>query len=573
MNDMVQHFISSWTLIVIDQTGTVRQAASIPGQESITIGSKIQDRLPWFCLEWLVSQSRSRLVEGAQHKRLLLEIYPEGNGDYYLFFRNVSDYRNVEHLRCEVTDEIISIQKFIDTFYDGVFISDGYGNILVVNDSWCKISGIAKEEVLGKTLPNLVDEGLIPFSITMRSIAQQQQCSAVLQYPRGKKSFATSTPLRNKEGKILRILTNVRDLSELNMLQQELQDITALSEGLQREVKALQAIEQNPHLGLTRSAVMENIYSTLTKVANTDLQLLITGSSGVGKTALAKLVHSIGERSNHGSFIHVNCSALPDTLLESELFGYEQGAYTGAGKGKIGLFDMADKGTLFLDEIGDMPLALQSKLLNVLQEKCFYRIGGRKPIQVDVRIIAATNVNIEERIADGRFREDLYYRLNVVPINIPCLAERREDIPPLISYYLECCNKRYQKDKRISPAVMDIFIKYDWPGNIREIINLIERLIVTVDDPLIEVQHLPKSIRSTPVSDYEKQCLWKSNLSLKENMKELEEKIIDEALANCGSFKEASQKLYIDVATLFRKRKRNPTGKKIHEEESNSKLG
>ena len=557
MNDVVQQFISSWSLIVVDQTGFVRQAEPIPGQGVLALGSNIQEGLPWFRLEWLEHKFCSRLVEGDQHKRLLLEIHPGGKGSYSLFFRNVSDFHSVEHLRCEVTDEIISIQKFIDTFYDGVFISDGFGNILVVNDSWCKISGVAKEEVLGKTLPDLVAEGLIPFSITMRAIAQQQQCSAVLKYPRGKESFATSTPLLNRNGQILRILTNVRDLSELNMLQQELQDVTALSEGLQREVKAMQVIEKNPHLGLTRSAVMENIYSTLTKVANTDLQLLITGSSGVGKTALAKLVHSIGERSNHGNFIHLNCSALPDTLLESELFGYEQGSFTGAVKGKVGVFDLADKGTLFLDEIGDMPLALQSKLLNVLQEKCFYRIGGRKPIQVDVRIIAATNADIEERIADGKFREDLYYRLNVVPINIPRLAERREDIPPLISYYLDCCNKRYQKAKKISPAVMNSFIKYDWPGNIREIINLIERLIVTVDDSVIEVHHLPKSIRHIPANESEKPRLWKRNLSLKESLKELEEKIIEEAIANCNSYKEASQQLDIDVATLFRKRRRN----------------
>jgi len=556
MNDLVQKLMSSWTLIVINESGVVLQAGSIPGQAVITEGVKLQDALPWFRLEWLAHQARCRLIEGTGHKRLLLEIHSSGQEEYCLFFRNTSDYRSVEHLLCEVTDEIISIQKFTDTFYDGVFISDGYGNILVVNNSWCKISGVAKEEVLGKTLNNLVEEGLIPFSITMRAIAQEKQCSAVLQYPRGKKAFATSTPLRNKNGQILRILTNVRDLSELNMLQQELQDVTALSEGLQREVKAMQVIEKNSHLGLTRSAVMEGIYSTLAKVANTDLQLLITGSSGVGKTALAKLVHSIGERSNHGNLIHVNCSALPDTLLESELFGYEQGSFTGATKGKVGVFDIADKGTLFLDEIGDMPLALQSKILNVLQEKCFYRIGGRKPIQVDVRIIAATNVNLEQRIASGKFREDLYYRLNVVPINIPRLAERREDIPPLISYYLDCCNKRYQKNKKISPAVMDFFIKYDWPGNIREIINLMERLIVTVDEPVVDVHHLPKSIRQIPANELEKQSLWKQNISLKETLKELEEKIIEEAIANCDSYKAAAQKLGIDVATLFRKRQR-----------------
>lgn len=549
--------MSSWALIVMDQAGVIQQPCDLPGQGHIAAGRDIREGLPWFRLEWIHNQFSSRVVEGTEHFRFLLEIYPDGKGAYYLFFRNISDYHMVEHLRCEITDEIISIQKFIDTFYDGVFISDGRGNILVVNDAWCQISGVAKEEVLGRTLQDLVDDGLIPFSITMRAIEKQRQSSAVIEYPRGKKAFASSTPLRNNHGQVIRILTNVRDLSELNSLQQELQDVTALSEGLQREFKAMKAIDKNAHLGLTRSVVMENIYAMLTKISNTDLQILITGSSGVGKTALAKLVHSIGERSNRGSFIHVNCSSIPDALLESELFGYEPGAFTGAGKGKIGLFDLADKGTLFLDEIGDMPLSLQSKILNVLQEKCFYRVGGRKPIHLDVRIIAATNVNLEQYLECGKFREDLYYRLNVVPIIIPRLAERREDIPPLVAHYLDNCNTRYQKSKVFSPAVMDAFIKYDWPGNIREIINLIERLVVTVDDPVIAVQHLPKHMQPAP-ADEDKTCrLWKADLSLKETLKFLEEKIIEEAISSCGSYKEASQKLNIDVATLFRKRKKN----------------
>lgn len=557
MQDIIQHFVSSWGLIVIDRTGIVRQAGSIPGQGGITPGNPIQDQLPWFQLEWLDHQSSSRIVEGSQYYRFLLEIFPESNGDYYLFFRSVKDYRLVEHLRCEITDEIISIQKFIDTFYDGVFISDERGNVLVVNDSWSQISGIAKEEVLGRTLQYMVDYGLIPHSSTLQAIEKKGQVSTVINYPRGKTAFVTSTPLYNKQGKVIRILSNVRDLSELNNLQKELQEVTTLSEGLQRELKAFQAMDKNPNLKLARSITMENLYAMVTKVANTDLQLLITGSSGVGKTALAKFVHSISERSNSGSFIHVNCSAIPDSLLESELFGYEPGAFTGAGKGKVGLFDLADRGTLFLDEIGDMPLSLQSKILNVLQEKCFYRVGGRKPIQVDVRIIAATNVNLEEYIESGKFREDLYYRLNVVPVNIPRLADRREDILPLISYYLECCNKRHQKSKIFSPAVIDAFIKYDWPGNIREIINLIERLVVTVDEPVIAIQHLPKTIKQLPIPEVEKAGLWKPDVSLKEIIKELEEKVIEEALLSCDSYKEAAQRLDIDVATLFRKRQRN----------------
>lgn len=556
MDDITQQFRAVWRLVVVDQAGIVVSTELLPGQQALILGKNICEVLPWFHLAWLNKPQRSRVVEGSGHYRFLLEIYPH-NGVYKLLWRNVADYRVVEQLCCEVTDDTISIQKFIDGFYDGIFISDVRGKVLVVNDAWCLIAGIAKDEVLGKNLSWLVEQGLIPFSATMRAITNQAQYSTTLQYPRGRKALVTSTPLYNNEGQMIRVLSNVRDLSELNILQQKIQHITARSERLQHELKAVQEIKNNPHLSLTSSAVMEHLYALVIKVANTDLQLLITGCSGVGKTALAKLVHSLSDRSNQGNFIHINCSAIPDSLLESELFGYEPGAFTGAVKGKIGLFELADKGTIFLDEIGDMSLALQAKILNALQEKSFYRVGGRKPIEVDARVIAATNVDLAQLIKTGKFREDLYYRLNVVPLIIPRLAERREDIPRLITYYLECCNRRHGKVKTCSPSVMAAFIRYEWPGNIREIINLIERLVVTVDDDIIDIYHLPSIMQTEAAAKTynDTMGLWNQNLSLRQAIKALETKIVEEAIVECGSYKAAAQALNIDVATLFRKRK------------------
>lgn len=570
MNSGVRKFRSLWELVIIDKLGTVLQTSLTSRQESIAIGSQIVDFLPWFRLDWLTDHPCSRLIKGSLKDKFLIDIHPEED-KYLLFFRNIKEYRNVEHLWCENYNEIISVQKFIDASYDGVFVSDGEGNILVVNNSFCKISGIERNNIIGKNCQYLTDKGLHSYSCTLKAIETKALHTGLVKYPKGREAIVTARPIWGKNGRIVRVIANVRDVTELNKLQEELQNATALAQEFQRELKTIQAVSKNPYIKLTRSSVMENLYGVLTKVANTDLQLLITGSSGVGKTALAKLVHSMSERSKMGSFVHVNCSAIPETLLESELFGYEEGSFTGAGKRKIGLFELAHNGTLFLDEIGDMPLSLQSKILNVLQEGYFYRVGGRKQVNVNTRIIAATNARIEKKIETGQFRKDLYYRLNVIPIYIPCLAERREDIPPLISYYVDICNKRYGKSTKISSEVMDVLIQYEWPGNIRELINLIERLIVIVDEPCIELKHLPKVTQrdllkiiptiashenAVETEPFLRAALWRPNVPLKQLVSQVEAEIIEEALAHSGTLKDTAKNLQVDVTTLIRKRHR-----------------
>jgi len=223
---------------------------------------------------------------------------------------------------------------------------------------------------------------------------------------------------------------------------------------------------------------MHEIMSLIVRVAKTDSTCMVQGESGVGKEIVANLVHELSERKNE-PLVKVNCSAIPDTLLESELFGYERGAFTGAYQRKIGRFEIANKGTIFLDEIGDVPLFLQPKLLRVLQEREIERLGGLHPIKVDVRIVAATNKNLEDEVKHGRFREDLYYRLNIVRIEIPPLRERKEDIPLLLDFFLKKFNERHKKSIRgFSREARDALIKYDYPGNVRELENIVERATV-----------------------------------------------------------------------------------------------
>jgi two-component system NtrC family response regulator len=226
------------------------------------------------------------------------------------------------------------------------------------------------------------------------------------------------------------------------------------------------------------SEKMHGVVSVIVRVAKTDSTCMVEGESGVGKEIVANLIHQLSERKNH-ALVKVNCSAIPDTLLESELFGYERGAFTGAYQKKIGKFEMASKGTIFLDEIGDVPLALQPKLLRVLQEKEIERLGGLSPVKVDVRIIAATNKDLEAEVKQGRFREDLYYRLNIVRIEVPPLRERKEDIPLLLDFFLKKFNERHRREVRgFAREARDSLIKYDYPGNVRELENIVERAIV-----------------------------------------------------------------------------------------------
>ncbi len=271
------------------------------------------------------------------------------------------------------------------------------------------------------------------------------------------------------------------------------------SHQLEKEVKLLkQEIEKQYNFNniIGQSKAMQSVYELINKVLDNDTTVLITGESGTGKEVIAKAIHYNSKRKDY-PFIAVDCASIPETLIESELFGHEKGAYTGATNRKKGKFEIANKGTLFLDEIGNLRLDVQAKLLRVLQEKEIYRVGGNERIKVDVRIIAATNADLEKLIKEGKFREDLYYRLNVVPIKLPPLRERKDDIPLLIQHFLNKYNKEYNKNVKFNNEVIKILYDYPWPGNVRELENLVQRMVVISTSPIITVNDLPPNIIST----------------------------------------------------------------------------
>jgi two-component system NtrC family response regulator len=282
---------------------------------------------------------------------------------------------------------------------------------------------------------------------------------------------------------------------------------------------------------ISHSAKMEEVLSVAARAADSKATILITGESGTGKEVLAKSIHYVSPRKEK-AFVAVNIPALPETLLESELFGHEKGAFTGADKAKKGRFELADGGTIFLDEIGDIPINLQVKLLRVLQEHQIERVGSTENIDIDVRIIAATHQNLEEKIKDGSFREDLYYRLNIVSLHIPPLRERKEDILPLIEYFAEKYSKENNRDKlALSKEAVDSLIKYNFPGNVRELENIIERAVVLCRSEAITLNDLPNVVKGFKA---EKEIPQIEAGSLIEQVEELEKKLIFDALSSAN---------------------------------------
>ncbi len=264
---------------------------------------------------------------------------------------------------------------------------------------------------------------------------------------------------------------------------------------LQQENKQLKVTIERKYEIISVSKAMEDLKKKIAIVAPSDSWVMITGENGTGKELVANAIHRLSSRANM-PFIDVNCAAIPEELMESELFGHEKGAFTGADRKRIGKLELADSGTLFLDEVGDMSLRMQAKLLRTLEEGRFTRIGGNDPIDIDIRVVAATNKIIKDEIRDGRFREDLYYRLNVIPLHILPLRERKEDIPVLVEYFLNEKNKISRQKKQITPGAMGVLSFYVWKGNVRELKNLIERLFVLVEGDIIDIEDLPREIRS-----------------------------------------------------------------------------
>ena len=468
------------------------------------------------------------------------------------------DISDIEHTISEleankaITAELNAI---IESSYDGLYVADKNGKVVRVNASWEKICGFTREEILGKTAAELVSTGMYDNSAALLALQNKETSTVMLEITsgpkKGQKIIATGTPFFGDDGELNMVVVNVRDFTALEILKHKLEETKALTVRYATELSEIRLQQIKMDDIVCKSSAMQRIIDLAVRVSQVDSTVMLTGESGVGKEVVVRKIHQWGKR-KEGSFIKINCGAIPENLLESELFGYEGGAFTGARReGKPGLFEIASGGTLFLDEIGDLPLNLQVKLLRALQEREITRVGGSRPIKIDTRIISATNKDIARMVSEGSFRQDLFYRLNVIHIFIPPLRDRKEDLPALINLGLQRLNSKYELNKSLSPAVVDRFYNYNWPGNIRELENVLERIIVLTNDDLIQTNHLPEFLQTDGILS--KSITLNRLVPLKNAVEETEFQLIKRALKEHGTTRKAAKILEVNQSTIVRK--------------------
>jgi PAS domain S-box-containing protein len=444
-------------------------------------------------------------------------------------------------------NQLETLRLALDASYDGIHILDKEGYTLLINKACERIEGISAEAIGSKNVQQLVEEGYFSESVTLKVLENKRPETMVQKVKNGNEVLVTGMPIY-RNGEIDVVIVNTRDITELNNLKRTLNKQEMIIDKYHEEWQKLNHKFTTGNKIISQSAEMRKAINMALNVAKVESNILITGESGTGKGLLSKLIHDNSLKSKM-NFIKIDCGAIPETLFESELFGFEKGAFTGADtKGKIGLVQLADKGTLFLDEIGEVSLSMQAKLLRLIQEKVIYRIGGNKPISVDVRIIAATNRNLIEMVKEGTFREDLYYRLNVIPIVVPSLKDRKEDIHLLVHEIIGKFNIKYENQKYITASAMDALIKYNWPGNVRELENIMERAYILTPNQEIDVIDLPFNIKEMSI----KNIIGKDK-TLKAMINEYEKTVLNEMILEGNNVFEIAAKSSIDVSTVRRK--------------------
>jgi PAS domain S-box-containing protein len=451
-------------------------------------------------------------------------------------------------------DLVNILEGIIDSSYDGLWICDREGKVVRINHASEKINGIKADHIIGKKMEDLVREGLIDRSVTLEVLKARAAITIIQKLRNGKQILVTGNPFFDDQGEISLVVVNERDITELDNLRNELEESRALAQRYRYELSRIDRKKDFLSQMVIRNEAMHQAFNRAMKVAQVDSTVMIQGESGVGKGFFARLIHRASKRKD-GPFIRIDCGAIPESLIESELFGYEDGAFTGArSKGKPGHFEIAEGGTLFLDEIGNLPLNVQIKILRFLEENEVVHLGGTTTRKINTRVISASNQDLKEMVDEKRFRKDLFFRLNVIPLRIPPLRERTDEIPALINFFLKQCKEKCSANKVILPKAVDRLCRYPFPGNIRELANLVEQLVVLAPGKEIDLKDLPPHIlmRESKINLGQYEDEW----NLPKAVAMLEKEMIVRALKAYRSQRKAAVPLNIDQSTLARKAKR-----------------
>ncbi len=442
------------------------------------------------------------------------------------------------------------LQEIIEASFDGILVTDAAGNVELVNQGYVHNTGITRKELLGRNILKLVNPVWMKQSVVGMVQEKKETVSLRHMTRNGKSIIVTGTPIFDEQKNIKKIVVNSRDISELYALSEKLESAKKMEEIYMQRLKLQEERGETPDDIVIVNPEMQQVFRLAKKLGNFNTNVLLTGESGVGKDEVAKFIHKNGLRASK-PYVAVNCGAVPENLLESELFGYENGAFTGALKcGKKGLFEQAEGGVLFLDEVAEIPQSLQVKLLRALENREIMRLGGTKLIPLNVRIIAATNQDLPAMVKNGSFREDLYYRLDVVNIRIPSLRERKDEIPLLCLKFVHYYNRQYGENKKMTYPVIREFEKYSWPGNIRELKNVIENMFVLSDGEYLNVRDIPWIGRKQKLGNqYE-------GRTLEEAVEEVERELLREAKEKFHTTRQIAEHLKVNQSTVVRKLKK-----------------
>lgn len=464
-------------------------------------------------------------------------------------------------------------ELMLDNIPDGIYVLDGEGNYIFVNSAYVRALSMSKSELLHYNVHDFIKTNQITTCISDRVYREKRRVvmfqdvqPASTARKNSFRQLVISNPVFGPDGEIQNVVAVCKPLDTLNHFYHEasVSDISSY----------VPPVKADGHEdAVAESPAMRQILHMAADVADVDTAVLISGESGTGKEVVAQYIHSHGKRASK-SMVVVNCASLPENLLEAELFGYEKGAFTGASAvGKIGLFEAAAGGTLFLDEINSLPVSLQGKLLRAIETKTIQRIGSTQPKQVDFRLISATNEDLAAAVEDRRFRLDLFYRLNVIPLLLPPLRERVEDVVPLSIRFLDHYNARYNKNKLFTPATIECMLAYDWPGNVRELKNFVERSVVMSASDYIEIRNIRTIAAShsgrggqydydiatalpVPPGAGQVAALWAQGLTLPDYLERCERDYLAHALAQCKSSYAAAEALGTSQSSIMRRKRK-----------------